>query len=589
MNNRDIVEAFHLTPLSEEEKTSKHILGRLYGPIATCTESTRNGRRYNKVLWERALSDELMQEKIKNKCLFLELGHPVDREEVDMTKVCACIPELPKIIDNDLYAYVDILDTPNGKILKTLCDYGFTPGISSRGSGDVDINNDVDPETFYLETFDIVNLPAVKKARLAMCESLNNKKTLKQALTESLKNAGEKDKEIMKEALDNLDIKVEETDEKDIPWAADEEESSVLVEANDEVDEESTEDTDDIEAEESDEYSDFDIVSDAATVGDLIKEFEDYDKDLQLEFAPIDINGQEIKINGLGFDPSEEGKLVLSIGYSQEIGDNIDDAEVTDEATDEIESEETEENSETVDDVEDTEVDEVLENLKEAIRQKNLFEQELKTLKNEQTVRDTEVSTLKEEVNRYKTAFARTSKLAADATKLREKIQHKDVEIRKLKTEASTRLTESIETNTSTINMLSEKLKASQAEIESLNAKLEEQANTYNKKLNSYIKTARSYQAKYNEAMDKYIEYRASMLGVRPVEIKNKLTENFTPADIETACDAVLDESMNLSKLPFGLEKHSRIQINESKSAKKSTVEGGYDIDDSLLELAGLK
>ena len=69
-----------------------------------------------------------------------------------MEKVCACIPEMPKIVDGDLYAYVDILDTQNGRLLKTLCDYGFVPGISSRGSGDIMANDEVDPETFFLET-----------------------------------------------------------------------------------------------------------------------------------------------------------------------------------------------------------------------------------------------------------------------------------------------------------------------------------------------------------------------------------------------------------------------------------------------------
>ena len=68
----------------------------------------------------------------------------MDREETDMSKVCACIPEALKIINGDLWACVDILDTPNGRILKTLCDYGFIPGISSRGSGDVMENNEVE-------------------------------------------------------------------------------------------------------------------------------------------------------------------------------------------------------------------------------------------------------------------------------------------------------------------------------------------------------------------------------------------------------------------------------------------------------------
>lgn len=214
-NNKQIIEALHMQPLSESEKRSRHILGRLYGPIATCSEATRNGRRYNRELWEKALNDDVFDEKLKTKSLFLELGHPENREETDMTKVCACIPEMPKIVGDDLYAYVDILDTDNGRLLKTLCDYGFVPGISSRGSGDVMDNDEVDPDTFFLETWDIVQLPAVKKARLQMAESLDtNKLKLRKALTESIDKADAKGKVIMKEALDNLDIKLEDEPKK---------------------------------------------------------------------------------------------------------------------------------------------------------------------------------------------------------------------------------------------------------------------------------------------------------------------------------------------------------------------------------------
>ena len=45
-----ILEALQMQPLSDEEKASRHILARLYGPIATTKEKTRNGRGYNKDL-----------------------------------------------------------------------------------------------------------------------------------------------------------------------------------------------------------------------------------------------------------------------------------------------------------------------------------------------------------------------------------------------------------------------------------------------------------------------------------------------------------------------------------------------------------
>lgn len=215
MTDNTILETLKVQPLSEDEKSSRHILKRLVGPIASCDEATRNGRKYNRELWEGALGDDIFQEKVGSKGLLLELGHPADRDEIDLTQVCACIPEMPKIIEGDLYATVEVLDTPNGRLLSNLIDYGFVPGISSRGCGDVMDNDEVDPNTFCLETWDIVNVPALKKARMQVVEGLaqNSTLNLKRALTESLKSSKaediEKDEKMMKEAIERLGLDVD--------------------------------------------------------------------------------------------------------------------------------------------------------------------------------------------------------------------------------------------------------------------------------------------------------------------------------------------------------------------------------------------
>ena len=49
-NNSQILETLQLQPISPEEMQKRHILARLYGPIATFGEATRNGRFYNKEL-----------------------------------------------------------------------------------------------------------------------------------------------------------------------------------------------------------------------------------------------------------------------------------------------------------------------------------------------------------------------------------------------------------------------------------------------------------------------------------------------------------------------------------------------------------
>ena len=210
---------FEYKRLSNEEQKTRGILGRLVGIIGDTKNATRNGRRYNKELWQKVFDDPIVNEKINNRLMLGEMGHPENREEIDLEKVAICLAEKPKVgKDGALWGVFDIIDTPNGRLLKALCDYGCNIGISSRGTGDIiydeDGNETVDPDTYVLETYDAVIVPGVEKARLQYVnESLDTKKrnkTLRQKLTEELDKASDGDKKIMEETLKNLDIKLDE-------------------------------------------------------------------------------------------------------------------------------------------------------------------------------------------------------------------------------------------------------------------------------------------------------------------------------------------------------------------------------------------
>ena len=222
-----VTDKFEYKKLSESEQKARRILGRLTGVIAETKKPTRNGRGYSIELWENVFENPIMKEKIANRCCFGELNHPADRTEIDIEKVAICLAEQPKkSTDGRLYGVFDILDTPNGRILKTLCDYGCKIGISSRGQGDIitDRNGDdmVDPDTYECECFDAVLIPGVEAARLTyVTESLSSKKSLKQTLTESLDAASEDEKVIMKETLENLNLMLEANDEEDVIDAED--------------------------------------------------------------------------------------------------------------------------------------------------------------------------------------------------------------------------------------------------------------------------------------------------------------------------------------------------------------------------------
>ena len=659
MSTNKILETLKLQPISEEEKARRHILGRLYGPIATFGDSTRNGRYYNKQLWEKALSDEIFLEKVANKSLFLELEHPADRDTIDMKLACACIPEVPKIIGDDLYAVIDILDTPNGKLLKTFVDYGFVPGISSRGSGDVDSNNEVDPETFFLETWDIVSLPAVKKARLSVCESFDPKQQkLQKALLEAYNTSSEEDKAIMKNTLNNLNVPLTESKVQEIngvtvirynsidevPINNDSEEffdesigenleedskqfedkdaeeeyfrhiqelstdhEDPDAEECDDCDEDEDEDEDDVEeslkeaeeAEETEEDPTADEDEEKAdnsdeaitTVGDVIKSLKEYDKKLPVEFGQVTIDD---KVYDTELSVSyAEGDDKVTIGVNciptEDDNENID-AENSDDETPEADVAE--------DSAEDAGDDEVIESLKEAIRQKDLLENEIKNLRSSKTVSDAKVAELNESLIKYKTAFERTSELAAKAKSLKnenasltEQLSQKDSQIKRLSEQAqkAKALNESVNGQNAKVKTLTEKLGVMQKEFDAEKTKLNEQLAQYKKGYADRTAVAKSYKEKFNTVLTRYIESKAQMLGVRPADITCKLRENYTIDDVDNACQAILDGSIKINRIP--VSKNAKIRINESvgtNNALEQKSNDSYDVDDSLLELAGL-
>jgi chromosome segregation ATPase len=91
-----------------------------------------------------------------------------------------------------IYAGFDILDTPRGKILKSLLDYGCVMGVSSRGQGDITNTSDgevVDEDTYDFACFDVVTTPAVEKARQNVVESVKKTRTFVESIRKQIKEA----------------------------------------------------------------------------------------------------------------------------------------------------------------------------------------------------------------------------------------------------------------------------------------------------------------------------------------------------------------------------------------------------------------
>jgi len=102
-----------------------------------------------------------------------ELDHP-EELSINLDRVSHIITEM--WMDRaDGYGKLKLLDTPMGKIVKTLITSGAKLGVSSRGSGNVGDNGDV--SDFEIVTVDIVAQPSAPDAYpRTIYESLYNMK-----------------------------------------------------------------------------------------------------------------------------------------------------------------------------------------------------------------------------------------------------------------------------------------------------------------------------------------------------------------------------------------------------------------------------
>lgn len=156
----------------ESNKSSKPgLLRTVYAKVADYL-ANRNGRTYPKSVWEKSSKSDLVTEQMEMGCFFGEVNHPFDdRMEIDLNNVSHNIRNLD-VKDDGVYANIDILDTPGGKLINTLLEYGSKIGISSRGCGSLDESNNEVQDDYQLFAFDIVARPSVAAARLTESEQL---------------------------------------------------------------------------------------------------------------------------------------------------------------------------------------------------------------------------------------------------------------------------------------------------------------------------------------------------------------------------------------------------------------------------------
>lgn len=515
--------------LTENER-NRGILGRLYGPVASCVVPTRNGRYYTDDVWETVFDTPIVKEMFNNGGLPGELDHPVDRSETDSSRIAIMMPEPPKKDSKgELEGYFDILDTPCGKIAYQLAKYGFRFGISSRGEGDVTESYDgsevVDADTYTLHAFDLVLLPACESARMTFTESLNTKKNLDESLLSEISNSSDEDKKLMLESLKSLDVESkgyvnESLGNKTLYKALNEaldsaksDDRKVMTETLDRIG---------VNYKDSSNKGEEDVNQ---TLEEAVDDGASLVKDLQ----------QALKNNAELSKKVTELQEKLSVCYAKDV-----------------------KNEEQV-----TKLKNSVVALSESVKRNASVHKQVASL-NEQL--EGVKAELDEKTRLCNSLNVKLSHIQSNRTKLNESIDAKANKINDL-VSRNTSLKEELE---SIKSKSKDELASLTEELNSLKADSKVKNSQYAKKLATANSLVEKYRKTAETAVNHYIESKAKQLGVKAVEIKNKLEENYSFEDIDKVCDSLRSYKMNMNKLPFTLGNNiSRVAMNESKQTKR--------------------
>ena len=145
-----------------EEKNGKKSYA-IEGIFMQAESKNRNGRIYPRPVMEKAV-DRYNQEQVVPGRAVGELNHP-EGPTVNLDKVSHKIESL-NWQGNDVVGKATILATPMGEVVKGLLDGGVKLGVSTRGMGSLQRNNDamIVKDDFLLNAVDIVQDPSAPSA-----------------------------------------------------------------------------------------------------------------------------------------------------------------------------------------------------------------------------------------------------------------------------------------------------------------------------------------------------------------------------------------------------------------------------------------
>ena len=107
---------------------NRYILGTFKGTVLKFNSPTKNGRTYDSCIYDQIKSDPVVNEQLKNGCLFVTM----DGE--DLSHVAGVVTDLiHDETEDSMKAIVDVVNTPQGRILDILLSANQMVSLSVCG------------------------------------------------------------------------------------------------------------------------------------------------------------------------------------------------------------------------------------------------------------------------------------------------------------------------------------------------------------------------------------------------------------------------------------------------------------------------
>jgi hypothetical protein len=168
---RDIVSG-ELKLVESKERRRPGVLAVVEGTFFVSDKPSRNGRVYPRKLWENVISSGEFKRLLNNRLLFGTVGHAEEQLDdlIREGKISHVVTDVNILPDGRGVGRAEILDTPVGRVLKTLFESGSKLSVSSKAYGDYEGQTSegywrVSPESFVLERFDFVVDPGFLEAQ----------------------------------------------------------------------------------------------------------------------------------------------------------------------------------------------------------------------------------------------------------------------------------------------------------------------------------------------------------------------------------------------------------------------------------------